>query len=159
MLPALTSPFAGAVGLWGQNVTLNVGAIGSGTLNYQWYFNGQPISGANSGSYTLDGIQFTNAGLYGVVVSSVYGSTTNTAYQVVVNPANISIGTCPEIYITGTVGYNYTIQSTTNLANTNSWVTVTNLTLNAASEIWADTATDTSKPANPQKYYRVLPGQ
>jgi hypothetical protein len=159
MLPTLTTPFAGAVSLWGQSVELNVGAVGSDILNYQWYFNGLPISGATSSSYNLNSIQFTNAGLYSVVVSSIYGSVTNMSYQVVVNPANTAIGTCPEIYITGTIGYNYTIQSSTNLANTNSWVTVTNITLNATSEMWADTATDTSKSGNPQKFYRVLPGQ
>jgi len=159
MSPTLTSPFAGAIGLWGQTVGLNVGAIGSGTLNYQWYFNGQPINGANGSSYALNSIQFTNAGLYDVVVSSVYGSVTNTAYQVVVNPDDTAIGTCPEIYITGTVGYSYTIQSSTDLTDTNSWVTLTNITLGASSEIWADTATDTTKSANPRKFYRVLPGQ
>ncbi len=159
LLPTLTAPFAGAIGLWGQPVGISVGAIGSGLLNYQWYFNGQPIAGANSSSYAWNSIQFTNAGWYSVVVSSPYGSVTNVPYQVVVNPANIAIGSCPEIYIAGTIGYNYTIQSTVNLADTNAWITVTNITLEAASQIWADTATDTSKPGNPIKYYRVVAGQ
>ena len=107
----------------------------------------------------MGAIQFTNAGLYNVVVGSPYGSVTNAAYQVVVNPANTALGTCPEIYITGTIGYTYTIQSSTDLANTNAWVTLTNLTLGAASIIWADTATDLTKSANPKKFYRVLPGK
>ena len=159
MQPSLTAPFTGAVGLWGQNTVLSVGAVGSGSLNYQWYFNGLAIPGATSSSYALNSIQFTNAGLYGVVVSSSYGSVTNAAYQVVVNPADTGIGTCPIIYITGTVGYSYAIQSTTNLADTNAWITVTNITLSAPSIIWPDTATDTSQPANPRKFYRVIPGQ
>ena len=159
MLPSLTLPFMGAVGLWGQPVDLSVGAIGSGTLAYQWYYNGVAISGATGSSYDLSNIQFTNAGQYSVVVSSTYGSISNTAYQVVINPASTAIGTCPVIYLTGTAGYSYTIQSTTNLADTNAWVTVTNITLGSASEIWADTATDTSKSANPVKFYRVLAGQ
>jgi hypothetical protein len=159
MVPSLTLPFTGAVGLWGQPVNLSVGAIGSGTLDYQWYYNGVAIPGATTSSYNLSNVQFTNAGLYSVVVSSTYGSVSNTAYQVVVNPANTAIGTCPIIYLTGTIGYSYVIQSTTDLADTNAWVTVTNLTLNSASQIWADTATDTSKPTNPIKFYRVLAGQ
>lgn len=159
LAPALISPFTGADALWGQDTTLGVGAIGSGTLDYQWYFNGVAIPGATSDDYVLDDIQFTNAGLYSVVVSSPYGSVTNAAYQVVINPANISLGTFPGVYITGTVGYSYTIQSSTNLADTNAWVTLTNITIPTPSYIWVDISTDTTKPGNPMKFYRALPGQ
>jgi hypothetical protein len=157
--PTLTSPFSGATGLWGQNTTLGVGAVGSGSLSYQWYFNGVAITGATTNSYTIDGIQFTNAGLYSVVISSPYGSVTNTAYQVVVNPANTSLGIFPGVYITGTAGYSYTILSTTNLADTNAWVTLTNIAIPTTPYIWVDTATDTTLPGNPKKFYRVVAGQ
>jgi hypothetical protein len=36
MIPSLTIPFNGSIALWGQNATLSVGAVGSGTLDYQW---------------------------------------------------------------------------------------------------------------------------
>jgi hypothetical protein len=94
-----------------------------------------------------------------VVVSSTYGSVTNAAYQVVVNPANVALGLFPGVYIIGTVGYSYTIQATTNLADTAAWVTKTNLIRSSPNQIWVDTATDTSLPQNPKKFYRVLPGQ
>ena len=137
LLPSLISPFAGAIDIWGQDAVLNVGAVGSGSLSYQWYFNGQAIAGATASSYALNGIQFTNAGLYSVVVSSAYGSVTNTAYQVVVNPANTSIGLFAGVTIQGTIGYNYNIQSTTNLSDPNSWVTVTNITITSSIKIWS----------------------
>lgn len=159
MLPTLTTPFSGTSALWGQDTSLNVEAMGSGTLTYQWYFNGAAILGANSSTYQLEGIQFTNQGLYSVVVSSDYGSVTNTAYQVIVNPANVFIGTSPTIHISGTIGYSYTIQSTVNLTDANSWVTETNITLSDPVQVWVDVATDTSKPENPRKYYRVIPGE
>ena len=159
LYPYLAQPFKGADTYWGQINTLSVSAWGSGSLSYQWYFNGAVIVGATSATLPLGAIQFTNAGLYSVVVSSSLGSVTNASYQVIVNSADISIGTCPEIYITGTVGYNYTIQSTTNLADTNSWITLTNITLNAASQTWADTATDITRPNHPQTFYRVVAGQ
>lgn len=158
MLPSLTAPFEGAIGVWGQDVELSVGAVGSGNLSYQWYFDGTAISAATGSNYVLSGIQFTNAGLYNVVVTSSYGSATNTAYQVVVEPATTAIGTCPIIYLTGTPGYTYDIQSSTDLSNTNSWITVTNITIPYSPFIWADTATDISKPGNPRKFYRVLSG-
>ena len=159
MVPSLNAPFMGAIGIWGQNVDLNVGAVGSGTLDYQWYFNGQSISGANSSSYDFNNIQFTNGGLYSVVVSSAYGSVTNAAYQVVVNPSNVALALRPDVIIQGTVGYSYTIESNTNLSNANSWTVETNITLTSPTFEWIDYNADTSKPTNPQKFYQVLPGQ
>jgi hypothetical protein len=157
MIPSLVSAFGGALTLWGQSATLNVGAVGSGTLNYQWYDNGVAIPGANGSNYSFDSIQFTNAGLYSVVVSSDYGSVTNTAYQVVVNPAYVSLKLCANVVIQGTVGYIYIIQSTMDLSNTNSWIVETNLTLSQPIEYWDDTSVDVH--TGPQKFYRVLPGQ
>jgi hypothetical protein len=94
-----------------------------------------------------------------VVVSSPYGSTTNTAVQVIVNPAGVAIGFYPGLTITGEAGYSYTIQSSTNLADVNSWITLTNLTLTQPIQIWVDTSVDASSPFNPMHFYRVLPGQ
>jgi hypothetical protein len=126
-------------------------------------FNNRPTVPArmvNATNLTLDltSIQFTNAGLYSVVVSSPLGSATNTPEQVVVNPAGISLGLYPGITINGVVGYIYSIQSTANLSDTNSWVTLTNLTLTQPIQIWVDTSTEASLPGNPQRFYRVLPG-
>jgi len=158
--PTLTSPFAGAVGVEDQNTSLGVVAVGSGTLSYQWYFDGQAIAGATGSVYDLSQIQFTNAGWYNVVVSSAYGSVTNAACQVVVYPpAGITLGTCPLLYLQGTPGSSYTIQSSTNLANPNAWVTATNLTLPYTPYLWADTATDTTLPSNPHKFYRLISAQ
>jgi hypothetical protein len=117
------------------------------------------VQDATNSTLTLDSIQFTNAGLYSVVITSFLGSITNTPEQVVVNPANVSLSLCPNVVIQGTVGYNYTIQSTTNLSDTNAWVTTTNLILTQPIQYWDDISTDVSKPGNPQKFYRVLPSQ
>ena len=157
MPPYLETPFVGVLTYLGQTNTLNIGAWGSGNLAYQWYFNGTAISGATSSNLALSDIQFTNAGLYSVVVSNPYGSVTNTPEQVVVNPANISLGIFAGVIIQGTVGYHYTIQSTTDLSNTNSWNTLTNLTLTSPVQIWNDDSADVHLGS--QKLYRVLAGQ
>jgi hypothetical protein len=159
MYPVLATPFGGLVTNWGYNATLSVGAWGTGPLSYQWFENGAAISGATNDTFELASIQFTNAGLYSVVVSSVLGSVTNTPEQVVVNPAGLSLGLAPTLTIMGVVGYSYIIQSTADLANTNSWVTLTNLTLTQLIQLYVDTNTDASLPGNPQRFYRVLPGQ
>ncbi|MGP8197908.1 MAG: immunoglobulin domain-containing protein [Limisphaerales bacterium] len=160
MYPFIATPFTGAVAYWGQSSTLSIQAWGSGPLAYQWYQNGVSIPNATNQSFTLTDIQFTNAGLYSVVVSNAFGSATNTPEQVIVEPAGVSIGGLyPGIIINGTVGYNYVIQSSANLADTNSWITVTNLTLTQPIQLWIDTNTDASQPGNPQMFYQILPGQ
>jgi hypothetical protein len=92
-----------------------------------------------------------------VVVSSPYGSVTNTPEQVVVNPASVSIGLFAGVIIRGTVGYNYSIQATTNLNDVNSWVTLTNIILATPVQVWNDDSVDVH--TSPQNFYRVLPGQ
>ena len=157
--PSITSPFSGATTIWGTSATISVGAVGSGTLMYQWYFNGVPIDGANLPSLSFSSIQFTNGGLYSVVVSSPYGSITNFAAQVIINPAGVSLGFYPGLTISGVAGYSYIIQSSTNLADTNDWVTQTNLTLTLPMQLWINTSVDASSPFNPTTFYKVLPGQ
>lgn len=160
MYPYLAAPFGGLDTYWGYTNTLSVGAWGTGPLDYQWFDDGNAIDGATNQTLTLTGVQFTNAGLYTVVVTSPLGSVTNTPEQVVVNPAGVSFGGLyPSVIIQGVVGYNYVIQSTANLSDTNSWVTVTNLTLTQPIQLWIDSNTDASLPANPNRFYQVLPGQ
>ncbi len=156
---AITAPFSGATTVWGKGATLLVGAVGSGMLNYQWYFNGVAISGATENTLNFPNMQFTNAGLYSVVVSSDFGGVTNTAYQVIVNPADVVLGFYPGLTIGGVAGYSYIIQSTTDLGDTNSWVTMTNLTLTQPTELWMDTTVDSSSPFNSKIFYKILPGQ
>jgi Concanavalin A-like lectin/glucanases superfamily len=72
--------------------------------------------------------------------------------------SSISLGLYPGVTITGTVGSNYIVQSTTNLSNTNSWVKVANLTLTQPVQLWVDTNVDASLPGNPQRFYQVLLG-
>ncbi|HTY87420.1 MAG TPA: FG-GAP-like repeat-containing protein [Candidatus Acidoferrum sp.] len=159
MYPYIAAPFSGVVTYWGSDTTLSVGAWGTSPLSYQWYQNGVALSGATNATLSLGAIQFTNAGLYYVVVSSTLGNATNATYEVVVNPANVSLGLFPGVIISGTIGYHYVIQGTTNLGDTNSWTTLTNLTLSQPLEVWNDNSSDVTRPGNPQRYYRVLPGQ
>lgn len=157
MYPYLESPFTGLVTDWGQTNILSVGAWGSGTLDYQWLDNGVAVPDATNDTLTIPAIQFTNAGLYSVVVSSSLGSVTNTPELVVVNPANVSLGLFAGVIIQGTVGYQYNIQGSTDLSNSNSWITLTNLTLTSPTEIWSDYSIDIHN--GPKKFYRVMPAQ
>jgi hypothetical protein len=158
MYPFVATPFLGLDTYWGQTNTLSVGAWGTGPLRYQWYQDGMAVPDATNSTLTLAAIQFTNAGLYFVVVSSLLGCVTNPPAQVVVNPANVSLNLCPDVVIQGTVGYNYIIESSTDLSNTNAWIVETNMTLAQPIQYWDDINVDTSRPDYPRKFYRVLPG-
>ena len=159
MYPFLASPFAGTTVLWGQDAILSVNPAGTGPFTYQWFKNGMPLAGGTNQTFTIPSIQFTNAGFYSVVVTSAFGSVTNTPAQVVVNPAGVSLGMYPGITVTGTVGYVYSIQSTPSLSNTNGWITLTNLTLQQSPELWLDSSVNASSHANPKYFYRVVPPQ
>ncbi len=51
------------------------------------------------------------------------------------------------------------IQGAFDLADTSSWMTLTNLTLTQPVEIWHDDGTNPTDPVNALRFYRVLPGQ
>jgi hypothetical protein len=70
----------------GSPVTFSVGAIGTGTLSYQWRYNGAPITGATSASYTIPTLALSNAGTYSVVVTATCGSVTSANAQLTVTP-------------------------------------------------------------------------
>ncbi len=61
----------------GSNPAFNVTANGSGTLSYQWRFNGSTISGATTTMLALNNVQTSNAGNYTVVVTNTSGSVTS----------------------------------------------------------------------------------
>ncbi len=157
MSPTITSPYIGATAVWGRSEALSVGAIGSGSLSYQWFKDGVVIDSATSQTYNLPTVQLGDGGLYSVVVSSDWGSVTNTPAQLVVNPADVDLGLYAGISIGGVAGYSYVIQYSTDLTDTNSWLTLTNLTLQQPVELWVDTTTNAA--ATHMRFYRILPGQ
>ena len=155
--PSLYTPFVGATPIWGRSASIGVSAVGSGQLNFQWYLNGVAIDGATAPSINFPSIQFTNAGMYSVVISSAYGIVTNAAAEVSVNPAEVDLAFYPGLTINGHTGNRYTIQSSSDLSNTNNWITQTNLMLEMDTQLWFDSSVKASDPNNTQYFYRVLP--
>ena len=52
-------------------------ATGSGTLTYQWRYNGSAISGATDSTYTRPSVTGADAGSYSVIVSNSFSSATS----------------------------------------------------------------------------------
>jgi hypothetical protein len=159
MVPTIVSPFAGATAIWGLDALLSLEVIGSAPLSCQWYQDGVSLAGATNTALLIAGVQFTNGGLYSAVVSSPYGQATNPPAPLAVTPAGVSIGvygTAAGLNLTGAVGYPLAIEYIPELGASNTWLSVTNLTLQQPVELWLDTSVDIR--SKPKRFYRVTPG-
>jgi hypothetical protein len=74
----------------GSSLCLTAGASGTGPLSYQWRLNGTNLAGATSSSLTLSSAQYTNAGLYSVLISNGAGSALSVPAIVNVAPILLS---------------------------------------------------------------------
>jgi uncharacterized repeat protein (TIGR01451 family) len=73
----------------GGSATFSATVAGSVPLYYQWYLNGNPLSGATQNSYTDSNVQPGDAGTYVLVVTNAFGSDTssNALLTVILPPA------------------------------------------------------------------------
>ncbi len=80
-----------------QTAMFGVGAVGPAPLTYQWRFNGQPIvdggkfSGATTGQLVVSNAVGTNEGIFDVLVSNAFGSSSPS------NPAQLLVNRSPTI--------------------------------------------------------------
>ena len=90
-------------------------------------------------------------------MSNSVGLTRSAQALLVVNPAGVSLGLYPGLTVDGVVGRTYEIQYTTTVLDTNSWISLTNLTLTQPVQLWIDTSTDAMCGTHPKRFYRVVP--
>lgn len=130
-----------------------------------WRHNGEIITGTYYGAgqhaLVITNVQPTDAGIYtyheygcGCYYNDVEVSATLT---VINNTLGLSVADHPSLTVEGTNGQKFTIQSTTNLALSNAWTSLTNLTLTAPNIQWTDSNVVTFPAGELQRYYRVLP--
>ncbi|MDB6057129.1 MAG: large protein, partial [Verrucomicrobiales bacterium] len=74
---AITSQPSSQAVTAGSDATFTVTATGSGTLGYQWRFNGASIVNATNSSYTRASVSGADAGTYAVVVTNSFSSATS----------------------------------------------------------------------------------
>ncbi len=85
--PQIVSPPANRSALVGSAVSLDVGAIGTAPLAYQWYFNGQPIGGARQAAFVIANATPGDAGAYHVRVTNSLGAAVSSPATVTVTSA------------------------------------------------------------------------
>jgi hypothetical protein len=146
---------------WGSSATFTSLTSGSPPSSYQWQKDGVAVSGATTPSLTLTNLQLTNAGSYAVWVTSVSGNATSAPASLSLKVADVSIAllrtltqSVAGLTIRGVATQTYGVQAVTGLQPTDSWMGLTNLTLDAPTNVWFDPAPATL----PKRFYRVVPG-
>jgi hypothetical protein len=147
------------MGYWGKNIGFDVTVKGAGLFSYQWFRDGVILPGATNQAFTLNDLKFEDAGNYWVQVTTAYGDAFSSPAILKVNPAGVSLGAYAGLLIDGVVGRTYSIQCTTNLKDTNSWTTLTNITLTEPKQLWLDTSADLRAPNQTNRIYQVKPSQ
>jgi polygalacturonase len=71
----------------GSAATFSVAATGTGTVTYQWQFNGVAIPGATNANYTIANPTVADVGAYKAVASDVTGSTTSLLAILTIKPS------------------------------------------------------------------------
>ncbi len=66
-------------------------AITGGSATFQWYLNGNPISGATSSNLTVSNVQITNAGNMFVVATGTSGAVTSSVVSLTVYGVNNNV--------------------------------------------------------------------
>ena len=77
--PSINVEPASQMVIAGDNASFAVTAAGAPPLAYQWFFNGNAISGATATNYSVTGVTAINTGSYTVVVSNRFGTVASTA--------------------------------------------------------------------------------
>jgi endonuclease/exonuclease/phosphatase family metal-dependent hydrolase len=103
------------------NATFTVTASGSPALSYQWRFGLANLAGATASSYSRNNVQPADVGNYSVVVSNTAGTDTssNATLALIVPSPVLTILAADALQWQGLSNLNYTVQSRTNLDQTN----------------------------------------
>ena len=80
----------------GSSTLLTAGSLGRGRASFQWQLNGLDIAGATNAALFIAFVNWTNAGIYRVIVSNVFGSVTGPPMVLTVLRTPLRFDTSPE---------------------------------------------------------------
>jgi hypothetical protein len=139
----------------GKTAVFAAQADGTQPLDYQWYFNGEPLPGAVDGSYSRANVTIDHAGVYSLMVSNAVGSAVSSNAVLTVIPplaARIdSIISLPDggvrLEMRGDPEFHYAVDVSTNFLD---WTALATLAATNTTFEYID-ATST----NGLRYYRL----
>lgn len=94
-IPVITTNPGSRTNIAGSSVTFTVVATGDPTLLYRWHFEGSPLLGATTTSYTRSNLSTNDAGNYTVVVSNNFGAVTSSIAKLTILPGPPGIAVAP----------------------------------------------------------------
>ena len=145
--PTITSQPQSQTNVSGSSVVFGITAVGSFPLSYQWKFGGTNIAGGTNAALTFANVQPTNAGVYSVAVTNLYGSavSSNATLTVLTLPPTITtqpsnqavyVGFAANFSVTATgsspLSYRWSFGGTNIAGATNASLALTNVQLNQA---------------------------
>jgi hypothetical protein len=152
--PVIVTDLTNQSALVGANISFQIGASGTGPLNYQWLFNGAALAGSTSSVLNLANVAPAQAGSYQVIVSNAVGTATSALATLnVIGPPSLSIsslgGNSFQLTFSGPPFQSYQVQYSTGIADTwQSLATVTADTSGLVNYIVSGAA--------PSQFFRVV---
>jgi hypothetical protein len=70
----------------GKTASFTVVARGTGTLAYQWFYEGNPLDGATRATLSLPNVRLDQGGVYRVIVTDAVGAVTSADARLTVSP-------------------------------------------------------------------------
>jgi hypothetical protein len=96
---AITSAPTNFPAALGGPATFSVSATGTSPLFYQWSLDGIAIPDATNAAYSIESVGFSNIGLYSIVVSNLWSTSS----------ASASLAFNPQITVNGQLGTNFSL--------------------------------------------------
>jgi hypothetical protein len=147
--PYITSQPQSQDGLLGLTVTFTVSAMSAGPMTYQWYYQGSPVGGATSSTYSVLNLLGSDAGDYFVIISNAQGSTMSSIAHlgVVYTPTikrqpvsqTVALGQSATFTVSGTnypINYQWYFKGSALSGATDSSYAVNNAQTNNAGNYW-----------------------
>jgi Immunoglobulin domain len=134
----------------GDVVNLAALVTGFPPPTYQWFFNGNALTGCTNSVLCLSGIQASNVGAYTLVVSNATGAITSAPAMLNVIPA-VERKPVLGLKVTGETGSLLNVDYANSLSLAPNWTTLGSVSLTSTSQYYFDL----TSPLPPQRFYRA----
>lgn len=159
MLPVILSQPQSQTNFIGSTATFSIFATACTPLAFQWYSNNVALVLPTNNTLTLSNLAPSAAGNYYVVASANGGSSTSLVATLTLNliPPGISAAALDfnsgfNLNLSGTPGYTYILEATTNLVPSGNWLPIATNML-GTNGVWS--LTDPSATNIPFQFYRL----